>query len=279
MAFTLDQQLEMTTMYRDGLSTVKIGNIFNAPASTVASIVKKHTGALRSNKQNSKRYHCNTRFFADIDTENKAYWLGFIYADGYVSARKDGCKLTGITLGLEDKEHLVKFLAAVDSDHPIRTYQPAGGYSTNPYCRVQIISDEMFTDLVRHGVVEHKSTILKPPTIDEHLVTHFIRGYIDGDGCITYSTPSPSERPSYSLKIVGTDDMLDYIKEFIEKHTTVRILRYYKRCPIDQVSSLEVGGNKQVKAILDHVYGNSSVYLQRKYDRYIELCNLYSRPS
>ena len=46
------------------------------------------------------------RIFETIDTEEKAYWLGFMYADGYIGASRYS---VGINLSLKDIDHLKKF--------------------------------------------------------------------------------------------------------------------------------------------------------------------------
>lgn len=72
-------------LYNSGLSTVKIGKMFGKHYSTVRNILINNGVKLRSNKINSRKYTINENYFKNIDTEEKAYWLGFIYADGYIS--------------------------------------------------------------------------------------------------------------------------------------------------------------------------------------------------
>jgi intein/homing endonuclease len=277
MAFTEKQEKTIVDLYINGQSTVKIGKLYNISPSSINWVLKKNSIKLRSNKENSKKYSCDERFFENIDNEKKAYWLGFMYADGYVSSRKDG-KLVGISVTKKDKNHLEKFLNDIKGNHHINTYKQSNGYTSNQYCRVTICGDNMFNDLVSHGVVENKTLILKPPKINENLIRHFIRGYVDGDGCITSSLGKQKngdqrKSPDFKLKICGTIEMLDFIKSFIEDNTNVIIRRYYKRRKTDKIENIDLGGNKQVRQVLDLLYRDATIFLQRKYEKYIELCN------
>lgn len=256
------------------LSSVKIGKIFDCSASLAASLIKNRTKSLRSNKQNSRKFTYNMTYFNVIDTPEKAYWLGFIYADGYVQIRKDKSKIFGIALSTKDKLHLELLNDTLSSTYEVKEYEASEGnsYGTERYCRLQIFGEEIFDNMVKHGVVPNKTEIVKPPKINKKLYSHFIRGYIDGDGCITSSSNE------FAVKILGTVELLDFIKEFIESRNIATIHQYYKRRPTDNVESIELAGNYQVKAFLDLIYKDSTVHLNRKHEKYIELCNLlYSR--
>lgn len=65
----------------------------------------------------------------------------------------------------------------------------------------------MCNDLISHGCVPNKSLILKPPKIDNELINHFIRGYFDGDGCVSFN----SKTKVYAVCILGTKEILEYI--------------------------------------------------------------------
>ena len=263
-----EMELEIVEKYNQGISTVKIAEELNDKASTIASIVKRHLGSLRSNKDNSRKYNYNKDYFKNINTPEKAYWLGFIYADGYVQHKKDGGKMFGMALAVKDILHLEKLKQCIEAEHPVHVYKSSGGYSNNDYCRLQIFGEDIYNNLVSHGVVPNKTLILKPPTISKKLRPHFIRGYMDGDGCIT------SSNKQYAVKFVGTKEVMDYIVEYIEEKDIAKIKQMYKRRPTDEVLSLELAGNYQVKNFLDELYKHSTIHLERKYERYQALVTL-----
>lgn len=257
----------------DKIGSTTIAKELNIKAGKVSYWISKNIG-LRSCKQAAKQYECDENFFDLIDDEHKAYWLGFIYADGYVSHDKYSKKM-GIALSIKDIKHLEKFKKDLQAENPIKTYKhsPGNSYGTNDYCRIVIINDNIYNNLVKHGVVEHKTNVITPPDINSNLIRHFIRGYFDGDGCISICNRKNSKK-EYSIKILGTEKFLDMIKDFVESNNVAKIRKYYKRKQNQTVSTLEFAGNYQVKHFLDIIYQDATIYLDRKYERYLNLCNL-----
>ena len=283
--YTEEERESIQELYKQGHGSPYIAKIIGIKTSTMASYISRHYG-LRHASEANKRYTCDDSFFHNIDTEEKAYWLGFFFADGFVSTSswngKKQSHYVGLTLAETDRAHIEKFRKAIKSSCPIRTYMPSGdstNYTKNSYSRLQFTSNQMYEDLVSHGVVEHKTNILKPPVgVPDVLYQHFIRGYFDGDGCLSKSTRSRLKKNGtpyieYSIKILGTKDFLDCIKNFVENNHVAKIRKYYKRKVGQTVSSLEISGSKQTRKFLDLLYQNASVYLNRKHDRYLELCN------
>ena len=93
----------------------------------------------------------------------------------------------------------------------------------------------MYDDLVAYGVVEHKTNIVKAPVISTKMIPHFIRGYLDVDGCITtytkknHKTTTSGIHREYAVKILGTKELLDFIKSYIEQNNFAKIGRYYAK--------------------------------------------------
>lgn len=270
--FNEDDFKKMIDLYNNGYSSVEIGKIFNAPPSSIAGYIKRRIGNMRSNKINSRKYTCDGTCFDNIDSPEKAYWLGFIYADGYLSNAKNK-KIFGISLSIKDKDHLFKLKEFLSASNPICDYTSTEGYSKGKmYSRLLIHDDCLYDNLIKHGVLLKKTLILKAPDISEHLKPHFIRGYFDGDGCLT-SSKLKKNGLQFKIKIVGVECVLDYIKEYIEFNSDIVIRKYYKRRENDNVYSIDISGNKQNKKILDLLYKESNVHLQRKYEKYKELCD------
>ena len=122
-----------------------------------------------------RKYKLNVNYFNKIDTHEKAYVLGFLYADG--SNRGDGITFTQ---NMERVDILENIKKALDSETPIRETCP-GHYS------LEVFSDIIVKDVENLGVVRNKSLILQFPTqiqVPEEFMSSFILGYFDGDGCI-----------------------------------------------------------------------------------------------
>lgn len=263
---------EIIKEYLSGKSSLQLEKEYGINRSYITQFLNKKGVKLRSNKINSLRYSCNDSYFEKIDTPEKAYWLGFIYADGYIGTSRNNNVYFGMSLASKDIEVLYKLKEDLDSNHPIPTYKTSGGYNSETvYSRIIVTSEKIANDLISHGVYKHKTNILNAPDIDKKLTAHFIRGYMDGDGCITSSLSQSGKKQEFTVKILGTDNLLDYIKEFIENNQIATINHYYKR-KIDQtVSSIELGGNNQVFSFLSLIYQDAPFCLSRKYNKFLEL--------
>lgn len=207
-----------------------------------------------------RKYHFDEDFFEAIDTEDKAYWLGFLYADGYVSEKKNS-----IELGLKesDKEHLEKFKASLCANHKLsQTRKTVGGKEYVGY-RLTLNSEKLKSDLINKGCVVRKTLRLSFPSHDivpAHLIRHFIRGYVDADGCIVVS------ENKVSVEVVGTIEFLQgYIKALGLHQNKIHYIN--KR---ETASRVMYGGSHALR-ILNTLYTDASIYLDRKYNL-VEQC-------
>lgn len=183
--FTIEQRKEICRLYteeRKGASG--IGKIFNCCDKTIKRILTEEGITLRSHRDSKKQYEYDETYFSQINTPDKAYWLGFLYADGYITKPKQGNPVLGICLA--EPEPIEKFKKALKSNLPVRSYKKVNGYSNKSIeYRIAFCSKQMVEDLEKWGCVERKTFKLKfPDFLTEDLVPHFIRGYFDGDGSV-----------------------------------------------------------------------------------------------
>lgn len=132
----------------------------------------------RAQKLGLKYLYYDKDYFNKIDSSEKAYWLGFIYADGYVSSQER----FGIELSIVDIEHLQKFAKALNSNIRIKTRVRDG----RELCNITIKNSEIHNDLIDKGVFYNKTNNIHFPTkeqLPEKYIKDFIRGFFDGDGC------------------------------------------------------------------------------------------------
>lgn len=154
-------------------------------------------------------------------------------------------------------------------------YTVTSGYNPgSKYCRLVISDPILVQSLISHGVVEHKTNIACPPysIIGSPFECDCLRGYFDGNGCITMRKPSDSQTLVYTAKICATDTILNWFKEFAISNGVQVNSKPYKRKAYQKVSQMDIGGSRKAQAFLDLLYRNASVYLDRKYERYLELC-------
>jgi len=235
----------------------------------MGNIFKRLNIKSRTNREKSLKYSCDTTFFERIDTEEKAYWLGFIYADGYLIQKTKGtnCKL-GISISTIDEEHLYKFKDAISSNHPIKVYKVTSGYNTDSeYCRINISEPKMVQDLISLGVSFNKTNILKYPDcsqVPHQLQHHFIRGFLDGDGSIIQKNIKGKVVPHVSF--CGTSEMLEGLMDYFK--IRVRITTRWKERDNNNFD-IRFCRKNDVKNILEVLYKNSKVYLNRKYELFL----------
>lgn len=257
--------------YKKGYGCTTISKKYKISGATVHRILQRNNIKSRTHAEAQRKYNFDENYFENIDTEDKAYWLGFIYADGALIEQQYGNALK-IDLSITDIEHLRKIKNCMRSDIYIPTYKSSGGYCNNTeYVRFKLVSGKLCNDLESHGVYYNKTLILEPPCISEDLIPHFIRGYIDGDGCITSYLPKNHNKRSYSIKVVGTLEILDFIKKYIEENSTIKINKYYYRKKDSKVATLEIGGNLQVEKVLNLFYKDAKMFLDRKYELYLKV--------
>lgn len=256
---------EVVEKYKNGESMVKLANFYEVKTHHIDWILRKHGVEKRKNQINSRRYSFNENFFEKIDTEEKSYWLGFMAADGFVQTRGN---TFGISLSSVDKSHLEKFNKSLESNYPIHDYLSDAAYKKNtPYSRLLLTSEKAKSDLIRNGIVENKTLVLSFPEIEKNLINHYIRGYFDGDGSLS------AYKKQYQFKVVGTKEFLNSIFLHIGFRGKDLYRRHYNEKNTYYIS---IGGNNQVEKIMDFLYEDATIYLDRKFLKYQEF--KHSRP-
>lgn len=206
---------------------------------------------------NNKRPFVNRYIFEKIDTEEKAYWLGFLYADGSVGSTDNR-----IELGLAeiDKNHIEKFKNFIGLDNKISYREKSKSYR-------YAFKDKIFKEiLIKQGCVPKKSLILKFPTeeqVPNNLIRHFIRGYFDGDGCFCHT------KECFEASFIGTED---FIKTCLTKlpnnlNISLSIKDVHRR---DGAKKYGFYSYNDVLNFLSFMYDDCHIYLERKYQKYID---------
>lgn len=216
----------------------------------------------------NKKYSLNENYFEAIDNEEKAYWLGFISADGNIYKRdNNGTIILSFNLNIRDKKHLEKFLKSIDSNIPIKEKDGAGYGEGTKIASLYINSKKLGNDLIKLGIVPRKSLILNPPLIDETFIKDWIRGYFDGDGSVTPLLKNGNSQLSFQ----GTKEVLIFIQNFL---TPEKEIKLYQKDINKNNFSFHYGGRKSIINILNKFYLNPKIYLDRKYEKVLEI---YSR--
>lgn len=266
-----DQKTFIIAHYKKNNNVKELSLMFNISQASMRNALHKFgvQTKLTCEKQKEK-YPRNSRYFQTIDTPEKAYWLGFLYADGGVT---DSGSIHRVRINLAecDYEHLVKFRKAIGAfNTPIKeTVKRTNGKEYKGYY-ISFSDKEMVQDLISKGCFPKKSLKLNFPTEEQvpyNLIYHFIRGYSDGDGTITCSYPHGKEfLPYFSWGLLGTETFLTSVKNILGKP---KLKLENKKTHY----GLKITGNKQLFNILSKIYTDScsDIELSRKRNKFNEL--------
>lgn len=250
------QDLEYLKQNYDTMTQQEIANHLNRTR-TAVNLKASRLGL-------KKGFEYNRHFFNNIDTEEKAYWLGFIWADGciHINPKTNSGELS-IELQISDKSHLKKFNKCLDGNLQvktrIRTRCFGGKYADKEYetAFIRISSIEMINDLVELGCVECKSHVIGLPSLSDDLMWHFVRGFFDGDGCVCYTDHKTNLRCDFTSV---SNDLVNQMRSWLYKqeiNTYISLDRNkYRLC---------IAGKENNFKFLSTLYDNATVYLDRKY--------------
>lgn len=206
-------------------------------------------------------HHCNYEYFHDIDTEEKAYWLGFIYADGNVNKAQNTLR---INLQAKDSGHLVKLNKSICGNFNVRIYDEIHQDKIYPMSQILIYSTNMVKDLIEHGVFPNKTDKIIFPDLPDKLVRHFIRGYFDGDGSIC---ERKHKKRLSDLSCSFTCGNLIFLTKLREILLQNGIKSYVVPDKRGNKFSLSLAGLSNPDIFLQYIYNNCTVYLDRKYNK------------
>lgn len=235
------------------------------------NFIEDNYPAYTNHKSNRRIRH---DFFKNISTELQAYLLGFYAADGSIDEKR---KTLRICLQEGDSELVYLYKDIISPDARLYTIAPRivtgrNGMKVQGHeaFGVDITSAILVNDLVDLGYGYNKSHAdLHLPNIDKSLIPHFIRGYFDGDGCITgwlSIEKGKSDRFRFKFDICGkTESILNEIIEFFEEHD-IKINKNYLRR--DDMYRISTSSRKEVEKIYHLLYDNSNFYLSRKFNKF-----------
>ena len=252
---------ELIELVQQGKTGKEISSILNLDYTTVHRKLRK-LGINLYNYHNELKF--NNKVFDSIDTEEKAYWLGFLFADGSVSARDNQVELS---LASVDKEHLQKFKEFLESKNEVKLSNSRCNGKAYQRCRFNAIDKHFHDRLIELGCIPRKSLILKFPNKsifkNTGLIKDFIRGYIDGDGCLTYTKTG-----RLVIEIIGAKEFLDGIINYFPEFFTGKIARNKRSTSNTYSISCSCDKADKLATIL---YEDAAIYLDRKYNRFAVL--------
>lgn len=271
---TEQEKNEIVKLYTvDKLSLRGIADIFNTNYNRISEILKSKGERIITKKKLNNRLI--ESFFDKIDSIEKAYILGFLYADGCNSQKRG---LVSIQVAEQDIEILEYIKKCLQADSPLKENKynkKRWPHRQTPFT-LHIWNRYMSTRVAELGCVERKSLILKFPTeeqIPKELLPHFIRGYFDGDGSVIKSKSRYRDGFIFHLNIMGTLSFLTNLKEYIETSTgALPSIKMDTRANRNPIYYLTIQKQSQMLIFLEKIYNfNIEFGLSRKIKRFQEL--------
>ena len=219
----------------------------------------------RYSKAKLNNPNANERFFKNIDSEEKAYFLGLLISDGNVFKDSTGRQASiSITLDLNDEYILQKFKEVLNVNTSISKDGRGCG-------QIAIRSNLMADDLKQYGVVPRKSYITYLPKINDIYMSHLIRGILDGDGSIL-AKPSPKQdghnRYLHSISFCGShqlmEDIAKYLYNNLQLKQPIQVYDYQDK----NLSDIHIQNYEDMEKVGDWLYKDATIYLVRKNNIY-----------
>lgn len=258
--------IEAAKYYSDNqISIINCAKKFKIGKNTLYNYLKENN-LIKNDKNYQKDITYDKNFFDSIDSEEKAYWLGFIMADGYTKLDKNNNPAqTTIEISKKDINLLDAFKKSIKSNYIIRERsRTTVTGKISEICSITISSHHLTKQLVSYGVVPNKTYIgfINEEIFgdNEELIFHYLRGYSDGDGFIN------KNKGNYVFKLViKSKSILNTITNWIKKYCNIDP----KITIWEDAYRLSVQNKKDYFIFLEKLYKNANIYLDRKYQNYL----------
>lgn len=260
-----EEEKQIIDLYTNkGYSTTRIGEQLRIYHKIVARILDEY--GIERNGVGNRKWYIDEHYFDKIDTPNKAYILGLLYADGYNSETK---AIIRLMLQEDDFEILEKIRKELQYSKPLVFVKCDDkvsklGYTSKNMYSLHFYNKHMSDKLKEYGMMQNKSLILKfPSKLKDELIPHFVRGYMDGDGCIYKSTKSNA------ISLTSTNEFCTYLQGYLRAKFDIYCGIYDASNHNGITKVLMISDKNNTKKFLDWIYEDAELYMQRKHEIYI----------
>jgi len=252
--------------YQAGESMNALRYEFHCGATTLKTWLTNRGCQTRDLILSHRKANFDETYFVQIDSHEKAYWLGFLYADGNIYQNK-----LQLGLALKDKGHISLFQEHIASNHKL--YKDRDSY------KLVIRSQKLVDSLGELGCLPRKSFTLKFPTkrqVQNQFINSFLLGYFDGDGCISIR----SAECCWVFSLVGTKEFLETVKAILVPVVDSKVSLFKEARSFNNVWVLSVGGGFKtekgkikLRKLYEFLYEKSDFCLQRKREKFEKVLN------
>lgn len=217
----------------------------------------------------------NHNYFENIDSDKKAYFLGFIMADGCITTPSPNSKNKSSYLVTRIQKRDDYIIESLNKE--ITPYKNLYFFKyKNPNRQEQSIhavySNKVCEDLGRLGVTPRKSGNESFPNIPKSLIGAFTRGYMDGDGCVyirkEYTDKKGKVLFSNIVKFVCLSK--SFLEELKNNLNNIGNIRKIERKNCRTVYEYAILRKKDLAYFYDLIYKDATIFLKRKKDKFLE---------
>ena len=250
--------------YKRDMTVKEIAKFYKLTNRTLPELFKEK--GINSHKKN--RYSLDEHYFDKIDTERKAYWLGYLYADGFVG----NSHFNNIVFSQKQSDGYAveQFAKDIKFTGSLRVTKNSGGFKGQLQMVINFSSKIMANDLKKWKMETCKSMTMKDlPQIDPKFMRHFIRGYADGDGSVSMSIKHAHEDRkniySHHFSMIGTKPFLKKIADLLPVETI------FTNSRTPEMKYLNVWRKNDMEAMFHYLYDEATFYLVRKYNVWLRI--------
>jgi hypothetical protein len=269
---TIEEEQEVVNFYLNGNSITNCRSKFHIGLKYLHKILSKYNVILKPYRTN-KRLNFDTNYFESIDSEDKAYFLGLLIADGYNSNKQ-----IILSLQEQDKHILEIFIDKLNYTGNLKFRKKESETHQNQYSLV-LSSQKICSDLSKLGCIKNKTHFAYFSNISQKLYSHFIRGVFDGDGCICGT----------NFSITGNNLLIESIQQILVRECNLKNTKISaKENRPKNIVDLNYRGRYQICRIRDYIYRNATIYLNRKHEKFYKIsseskspkyCTICNKPS
>ena len=268
--FTNEEKKEVIDAYLSGLTPVQVGKMFDCTPPMIRKLLNNEGIKIRSLSDVTRHFAINDFYFDEIDNQDKAYILGFLFADGSNDSDYERHQyIIALVTQMCDSYILDRISKKLEYGRSYKVYNRSS--DGRQYAKLVIKNKRISIRLNELGIVRRKTFVTTfPEYLSDELIPHFIRGLMDGDGGIA--------KDLKSVYFAGSDAMMEGLVRMFEKHLgfTAHIVRV-KHSP--GISTVAVSKKEYKLKLLNWLYADADLKLERKYEKYLQMLDKYGLAS
>lgn len=265
--FNTEEEFKIIEEYESGMNMCELADKYGCSRKAIRNVLIRNNHKFRSPSEAYRKHSINDHYFDSVDNQDKAYILGFLYADGSNgSIYEKNHYYTTMLLQMEDKYILDEMCRRMEMDRGARVI--INNTNKKSYAKMEIMNKHMVLRLDELGIVVNKTRKTRFPFwLGKELYPHFIRGYLDGDGCI----PKRLDR----VHFCGSHGFITDLASVIEKQFGFKQSVGNYKCS-EGISYLQICDTVKRLKFLDWIYKDADMKLIRKYNLYLEMKEKYN---